>query len=202
MSIITNFGGKIMSVLHHLLDAMGNSGYESPFREMHFPVKLQLIQSYHKDHYGQSVSEGWPYINIATSQANQKMHIKFYVDNKEPARSYSWNFGDDSYATTINKELEHIYDLTKKDEWLSNSGAIPIQGLYGYTGRWANVVLTITDLSGNRYSQTNEAFIYEITGGALDKDVWQGIDEIPITGVEVIQTTISTGDTIQTIDYF
>jgi hypothetical protein len=196
----TRFGGKLGEVSHHLLDSTGNAT-EIPFVEIHNMPGYQLIESYDKDYYGQSVSEGWPYINIAQSANQKKMHVKVYADNEEKVRQYEWNFGDDTpIVKTINKETEHVYDLSTKDDWLIYSGQMPIRGLEQYTGRWTNVSLKVTNLSGYSSTRTLTAFVYELVPATQDGP-WQGIDQIPNTGgAEEIQSTIGTGDIIQTID--
>jgi len=196
----TTFGGKLGEVSHHLLDSTGNAT-EIPFLEIHNLPGYQLIESYDKDFYGQSVSEGWPYINIAQSANQKKMHVKVYADNVDKVRKYEWNFGDNTpVIKTINKEIEHVYDLSTKDDWLTYSGNMPIRGMEQYTGQWTNVSLTVTNLSGYASTRTLIAFVYELVPVVQDGP-WQGIDQIPNTGgAEEIQSTIGTGDIIQTID--
>jgi hypothetical protein len=197
----TQFGGKLGEVSHHLLDSTGNTAAETPFLEIHNLPGYQLIQSYEKDYYGQSVSEGWPYINIAQSVNQKKMHVKVYADNVDKVRKYEWNFGDGTSVKTINKEVEHVYDLSTKDTWLTYSGQLPIRGLEEYAGRWTNVSLTVTNLSGYTATRTLTAFVYELVPATQDGP-WQGIDKVPNTGgAEEIQSTIGTGDIIQTIDF-
>jgi hypothetical protein len=199
----TTFRGKLGEVSHHLLDSTGNAWPEIPFIEIHNSPGYQELVSYEKDYYGQSVSEGWPYINIAQSANQNKMHVKVYADNQDKVDKYEWNFGDNTpVIKTINKETEHVYDLSTKDDWLTYSGNLPIRGLEQYTGRWTNVALTVTNLSGYASTRTLTAFVYELVPAGQTDLNWQIIDAIPNSGgAEEIQATKSTGEIIQTIDF-
>jgi hypothetical protein len=193
--------GKLGFVSHHLLDATGNEGVEQAFVEIHNMPGYQELRSYAKDYYSQSVSEGWPYINIAQTDATRQMHVNFFADNTTAVRSYFWDFGDSVTAKTINNEVTHTYDLSTRATWMDQTGALPIRGLESYNGRWTDVTLKATSLSGTVSDTTNHAFVYEIIPDTQEGP-WQAIDEIPNAGhAETIQATISTGDVVQTVDF-
>jgi hypothetical protein len=156
-----DFGATIHEISHHILKSQGNTGTEPPYTDVVEDVST-LMRSYHKNHYGQSVSEGFPYINIAASTNQKRMTIKFYADVAIPYKQLEWDFGDGIGCITIDKETEHIYDLVNKDTWLLTTGDLPITGMEAVPARWTDVTLTITDHSGNEITETKHAFIYEI----------------------------------------
>jgi hypothetical protein len=174
------FLGKIGHVNHHLFADRGNAAFGA----------------YGYDQYYQSESEGWPYINMATCEDPKYMRVKFYIDEHETVAYYVFDFGDGKTEKTIDRECSHAYDLSKKDEYLINSGTIPIQGMEGYTGRWANVTLTRYLLNGTSASVT-KAFIYEIDTVPADGDIWQCIPYNPY--IENIQCTVNSGEEIQVV---
>ena len=157
MGFISLFLAKLGKVSHHLLQARGNAAYEN----------------YRMTRQGNSYSAGWPNINIAVSENQKRMEVKFYSNCTGIVDYYIWNFGDGTTQKTLSKEVTHTYNLLTKDTWLTQSGPLPIPGMGYFAGRWADVTLTthfVGDYGVGNNGQTEThsryACVYEITGEA------------------------------------
>jgi hypothetical protein len=137
MSYSATFKAKLGEVNHHLITAKGNDGYE-----------------------GYSIY----YCNIANSENQNKMTVKFLAPDNDLVKYYEWDFGDGTILKTLLKEVEHKYDLYNKSEWLTHNGELPHTP--SKTGNYANVKLTVYPLNTptSAVVYTGTAAIYEITG--------------------------------------
>jgi hypothetical protein len=143
MTLSTDFNMKIGEVNHHLLDDKGNANYED---------------------YGKVV-EGWPYVNVDESDYSKWVRVKFIAPSNAKLKYYVWDFGDGTTLKTINREVEHKYNLTTYTTWMTNSGIIPIQQFNGqYSGYWTNVSLTAVSYDNRVETSVNTvvACVYKI----------------------------------------
>jgi hypothetical protein len=134
MSLSGQFKAKLGEVNHHLIDSSGNTGFE----------KYSIY-----------------YCNIANSTNTKCMKVKFYAPDNIGVRYYDWDFGDGTTLRTINKEVEHKYNLETKATWLTKTGVLPHTPTK--IGNYTDVKLTVTPIETDTATvYTGVAAIYEI----------------------------------------
>jgi len=137
MSLSSTFKAKLGEVNHHLLDSGGNDGYEK-----------------------YSIS----YAKINDSVNQNKMKVKFLAPDNAGVKYYLWDFGDGTTLKTINKEIEHKYNLYKKADWLVYNGKLPSANPdYPKKAKWTNVKLKVFGYDGSTSTTTITSCVYELT---------------------------------------